>query len=249
MGAIGLVIIAAITDHCCQLIIKCKNAAVDMVLHSSSKYQVLQTEACYEEMAKVKETIEKEMTLGDIGKIAIGPWGNRIVNIALVITQTGFCIAYFIFMGNTIQEMFPVAFKPSNVIPIKDSTFSNQIFVVTRNKHLSAGVSMNLSTMSSATAATGSPLTGTLKNSSTMIPPLEGVSTAPLFVLLVLIPLPFLALMAYVRSIRKLGPISGIANVTLLAGFLGLLGFLLNGKTSEMLRSPQTRKHCCGNVS
>lgn len=229
LGAIGLVIIAAITDHCCQLIIKCKNAAVDMVLHSSSKYQVLQTEACYEEMAKVKETIEKEMTLGDIGKIAIGPWGNRIVNIALVITQTGFCIAYFIFMGNTIKEMFPVAFKPSNVILIKHSTFSNQTFVVTRNKYLSAGVSMNLSIMSSPTAATGSPLTGTLKNSSTMIPPLEGVSIAPLFVLLVLIPLPFLALMAYVRSIRKLGPISGIANVTLLAGFLGLLGFLLNG--------------------
>ncbi|KAJ7371085.1 hypothetical protein OS493_027773 [Desmophyllum pertusum] len=101
LGAVGLVIIATITDHCCQLIIKCKNAAVDMILHSSPKYQELQTEACYEEMAKIKETIEKEMTLGDIGKIAVGPWGSRLVNTALIITQTGFCIAYFIFMGNT----------------------------------------------------------------------------------------------------------------------------------------------------
>ncbi|KAJ7371084.1 hypothetical protein OS493_027772 [Desmophyllum pertusum] len=66
-------------------------------------------------------------------------------------------------------------------------------------------------------------------NSSTMIPPLEGKTTAPMFVLLVLIPLPFLVVMAYVRSIRQLGPLSGIANVTLLAGFFGLLAFLLQG--------------------
>ncbi|XP_068674282.1 proton-coupled amino acid transporter 1-like isoform X2 [Montipora foliosa] len=175
LGVIGLLVIAIITDHCCQLIIKCKNAAVEMVLHSSSKYQVLQTEACYEEMEKVKETIEKEMTLGDIGNIAIGPWGYRIVNIALVITQTGFCTAYFIFIGNTIAEMFPLSYKAQILAHLKPST------------------------------------NGTL------------------FVLLLLIPLPFLVLMAYTRSIRKLGPISGIANVTLLAGFLGLLAFLLHG--------------------
>ena len=201
-----------------------------MVLHSSSKYQVLQTEACYEEMAKVKEAIEKEMTLGDIGKIAIGPWGYRIVNTALVITQTGFCIAYFIFMGNTLAEMFPLLYKPHHVTPIKNSAFSSHTGMDTGNPL----TSMNLSTMVSPIAVTtGRPVTATLKNSSTMLPPLEGMSTAPLFVLLVLIPLPFLVLMAYVRSIRKLGPISGIANVTLLLGFLGLLGFLLNGKSRK----------------
>lgn len=195
-----------------------------MVLHSSSKYQVLQTEACYEEMAKVKETIEKEMTLGDIGKIAIGPWGYRIVNAALIVTQTGFCIAYFIFMGNTIAEMFPVAFKPPTVKPVNQSSLDMGYMFI------STVVSTNpSSTVSPIAVSTAEPIPTMLRNSSIMIPPLEGVTTAPLFVLLVLIPLPFLVLMAYVRSIRKLGPISGIANVTLLAGFLGLLGFLLNG--------------------
>ena len=208
-----------------------------MVLHSSSKYQVLQTEACYEEMAKVKETIEKEMTLGDIGKIAIGPWGYRIVNAALIVTQTGFCIAYFIFMGNTIAEMFPVAYEPPTVKPVKHLTFSNQSGLDMRHMFISTDVSMNTSATVSPIIAvsTAEPSPTMLRNSSTMIPPLEGVTTAPLFVLLVLIPLPFLVLMAYVRSIRKLGPISGIANVTLLAGFLGLLGFLLNGKACNML--------------
>ena len=212
LGAVGLVIIATITDHCCQLIIKCKNAAVEMILNSSPKYQELQREECYEEMAKIKETIENEMTLGDIGKIAIGPWGLRLVNTALIITQTGFCVAYFIFMGKTIAEMFPVAYKSHNLTPVRKSMHLNPTGPATGSPHLP---------------------TTTLRNSSTMIPPIEGTSTAPLFVLIVLIPLPFLVAMAYVRSIRKLGPISGIANVTLLAGFFGLLTFLLKGKALD----------------
>ncbi|KAJ7371175.1 hypothetical protein OS493_027864 [Desmophyllum pertusum] len=161
-----------------SFIIKCKNAAVDMILHSSPKYQELQTEACYEEMAKIKETIEKEMTLGDIGKIAVGPWGSRLVNTALIITQTGFCIAYFIFMGNTIAEMFPITYKAHSVTPSKHSTFFSGV-------------------------TTGTPphtITAAPMNSSTMIPPLEGKTTAPMFVLLVLIPLPFLVVMAYVAE-------------------------------------------------
>lgn len=217
LGVIGLLVIAIITDHCCQLIIKCKNAAIEMVLHSSSKYQVLQTEACYEEMEKVKETIEKEMTLGDIGNIAIGPWGYRIVNIALVITQTGFCTAYFIFIGNTIAEMFPLSYKAQILAHLKPS--KNETLMDTGNHVME---SLN-------EVITGHAVTTKLINSSTMVPPLEAVPTAPLFVLLLLIPFPFLVLMAYTRSIRKLGPISGIANVTLLAGFLGLLAFLLHG--------------------
>lgn len=183
-----------------------------MILNSSPRYQELQTEECYEEMAKIKETIENEMTLGDIGKIAVGPWGLRLVNTALVITQTGFCVAYFIFMGNTIAEMFPIAYKPHNVTPVKKSTLLNPTGPATGSPHVPTSV---------------------LRNSSSMIPPLEGTSTAPLFVLIVLIPLPFLVAMAYVRSIRKLGPISGIANVTLLAGFFGLLTFLLKGKSLD----------------
>ena len=220
---IGLLVIAIITDHCCQLIIKCKNAAIEMVLHSSSKYQVLQTEACYEEMEKVKETIEKEMTLGDIGNIAIGPWGYRIVNIALVITQTGFCTAYFIFIGNTIAEMFPLSYKAQILAHLKPS--KNETLMDTGNHVME---SLN-------EVITGHAVTTKLINSSTMVPPLEAVPTAPLFVLLLLIPFPFLVLMAYTRSIRKLGPISGIANVTLLAGFLGLLAFLLHGKDQSLV--------------
>lgn len=173
-----------------------------MILNSTPRYQELRTEALYDEMEKVKETIEKEMTLGDIGKIAVGPWGLRLVNTALVITQLGFCVAYFIFIGNTIGEMFPLK---CNVIPTVNATLSEPTSATRMTHYSTIGM-----------------------NSSSTIPPLH--STAPKFSLLVLIPFPFLVAMAFVKSIRKLGPISGVANVTLLAGFFGLLAFLLRGK-------------------
>ena len=44
--------------------------------------------------------------------------------LALVITQIGFCIAYFIFMGNTIEEMFPLMYKPGSLIPIKQLSWA-----------------------------------------------------------------------------------------------------------------------------
>ena len=176
-----------------------------MILNSTPRYQELRTEALYDEMEKVKETIEKEMTLGDIGKIAVGPWGLRLVNTALIITQLGFCVAYFIFIGNTIGEMFPLKCKSVTVIPAVNATLSEPTSA-TRMTHYST-IGMKF---------------------STVIPPLH--STAPKFFLLVLIPFPFLVAMAFVKSIRKLGPISGVANVTLLAGFFGLLAFLLKGK-------------------
>ena len=176
-----------------------------MILNSIPRYQELRTEALYDEMEKVKETIEKEMTLGDIGKIAVGPWGLRLVNTALVITQLGFCVAYFIFIGNTIGEMFPLKCKSVTVIPTVNATLSEPTSATRMTHYSTIGM-----------------------NSSSMIPPLH--STAPKFSLLVLIPFPFLVAMAFVKSIRKLGPISGVANVTLLAGFFGLLAFLLTGK-------------------
>lgn len=175
-----------------------------MILNSTPRYQELRTEALYDEMEKVKETIEKEMTLGDIGKIAVGPWGLRLVNTALVITQLGFCVAYFIFIGNTIGEMFPLKYK-SETVTVVNATLSKPTSATRMTHYSTIGM-----------------------NSSSTIPPLH--STAPKFSLLVLIPFPFLVAMAFVKSIRKLGPISGVANVTLLAGFFGLLAFLLKGK-------------------
>ncbi|KAL3876043.1 hypothetical protein ACJMK2_033929 [Sinanodonta woodiana] len=49
----------------------------------------------------------KHMTYGDIGRLAFGQTGLAVVNILICLTQFCFCVAYFIFIGNTIYTMFP----------------------------------------------------------------------------------------------------------------------------------------------
>ncbi|KAK3710662.1 hypothetical protein QZH41_010999 [Actinostola sp. cb2023] len=187
------------------MIIKCKIMAVDIILESSHHYKELQNEECYLEMRQLREEVEQDMTLGDIGHIAIGKWGIRIVDLALILTQTGFCVAYFIFIGNTLKDIFPVKY-PTN------STIANtvtDIALTTQSTNVNTGA--------------------TLRNSTPLVPPIVGHETAPPFVLLLLVPFPFVVLMSFVRYVRKLGPISGIANVAILVGFVGLLAHILQG--------------------
>ena len=112
LGCVGIVIIALITDHCCQLIIKCKKAAVQIVLDSAPKSDDL--ESLDTDMTDMRNTVEKRMFFGEIGRIALGKKGVFLVNAALLATQYGFCIGYFIFLGNTITSMFPPPHTSSN---------------------------------------------------------------------------------------------------------------------------------------
>ena len=82
--------------------------------------------AQYNEVEKQKKKqrrhLELAMTYGDLGRIAMGRWGSRIVNMALIITQFSFCVNYFIFMGDTITRMFPPVDKNHTHPPPSNST-------------------------------------------------------------------------------------------------------------------------------
>jgi len=106
---VGVLIIALITDHCCQLIIKCKKAAVQKVLDIVPQSKDVESQDV--NMTQIRNTVEKRMLFGEIGRIALGKWGVLLVNAALLATQYGFCIGYFIFMGNTITSMFPTTIE------------------------------------------------------------------------------------------------------------------------------------------
>lgn len=58
--------------------------------------------------AEVHEHITKNMSYGDVGNLAFGSVGVGIVNFCIGLTQFGFCVNYFIFIGNTIHSLFPV---------------------------------------------------------------------------------------------------------------------------------------------
>ncbi|XP_070540530.1 uncharacterized protein [Ptychodera flava] len=118
LGVIGLTIIAALTDHCCQLIIKCKKEAVGRlhsVHHTPSSADLVadgdsgkEGELLTKSGEEMLEHYERTLTYGDLGKLCMGNVGVLLVEIALCITQLGFCVAYLIFLGTTIADFFPV---------------------------------------------------------------------------------------------------------------------------------------------
>lgn len=204
LGICGLFIIAILTDHCCQLIIKCKKIAVTTMLESSTRYQNA-VKAFPTEAQRIEESVEKNMRYGDIARVAFGHWGIIIVNIALITTQFGFCVGYFIFMGNTMAGMFPMKWNAAVMNgSLKTNSFSS---VLHMNKTHGAQV----------------------QNSSSMSQPMTGTSTAPMFVLLLLIPLVPIILMSFIRDVRKLGPVSSLANVAILGTFFAVFGYMLSG--------------------
>ncbi len=198
LGCVGVLIIALITDHCCQLIIKCKKAAVQKVLDTVPQSKDVEDQTI--NITPIRNTVEKRMLFGEIGRIALGKWGVLLVNVALLATQYGFCIGYFIFLGNTISSMFPTT----------KETYVNQA-VVTQSP-----VERNISN------GTNSP--------TILVPKTHLVNHAPAFAILILVPLIPLILFSYIRSVRKLGPVSFAANVALLVAFLSVVGYMLSGK-------------------
>eukprot|EP01028_Stygiella_incarcerata_P001244 TRINITY_DN119_c0_g3_i1.p1 TRINITY_DN119_c0_g3~~TRINITY_DN119_c0_g3_i1.p1 ORF type:complete len:508 (-),score=118.75 TRINITY_DN119_c0_g3_i1:1394-2791(-) len=98
-GIILLILIAIATEHCCNLIVTCKEVAVLKVLrHEKEKDPTAR---------RKKEDIEREMQYEDIGMEAVGRKGHQIVQALLVFTQAGFCTGYTIFIGSTLHELFP----------------------------------------------------------------------------------------------------------------------------------------------
>ena len=199
LGLVGVLIIALITDHCCQLIIKCKKAAVQKVLDTVP--QSKDVECQDSNMPALRNTVEKRMLFGEIGRIALGKWGVLLVNVALLATQYGFCIGYFIFMGNTISSMFPTTPKVHVVatttpIPLHNTT--------------------------NVTSPTNSSMSYIQKSFS--------VHHTPSFAVLILMPLIPLILFSYIRGVRRLGPVSFAANIALFTAFISVVGYMLSGK-------------------
>lgn len=91
-GIIGLIVIAAVTEHCCLLLVKVKNA---MPAPSASDNSSLS---------------HSSPTYADIARFAGGSAMEAFVNIALVVTQIGYCVGYLIFISHTIHDLLQFDF-------------------------------------------------------------------------------------------------------------------------------------------
>lgn len=61
-----------------------------------------------ESLTERHEHVVRNMMYGDVGKLCYGKYGVGVVNFFIAVTQFGFCVAYFIFIGNTVHTLFPV---------------------------------------------------------------------------------------------------------------------------------------------
>ncbi|CAH0477625.1 unnamed protein product [Peronospora belbahrii] len=83
MGLITLLGVAACSTYAMILVVQCKY--------------------------KLKQQGERITNYGEIGYFAMGYAGSFIVNMALVISQTGFCIAYLIFIASNANKFLDVS--------------------------------------------------------------------------------------------------------------------------------------------
>ena len=125
LGIVGLVLVAVLTDHCCQLLIKVKYLVVDQFSdqymfpsrrkHSStSSAGSIHDDQVEEFAALLRHRMQKNLTYPDLGRIIYGRSGAAMVNTFLLITQFGFCMNYYIFMGNILYSFLPVKMPMSS---------------------------------------------------------------------------------------------------------------------------------------
>ncbi len=76
-----------------------------------------------QELQRYKAKLEKTIGYGDLGQIALGKWCAYLIDFAVFFTQFLTCVAYFIFLANTIYTIFPLrpaAIPLNQSYPVKD---------------------------------------------------------------------------------------------------------------------------------
>eukprot|EP00111_Clytia_hemisphaerica_P001364 TCONS_00003874-protein len=237
---IGIAIIGVITDHCCNKIVKCKQMVIANI------QQERQTQGVdAQSIAEESKTLGRTLSFGQIGKACLGKPGVLIVNTSIMVTQFGFTIGYFIFMGNTLRSLLKYWLVP-DAIPFHNTTLpTNSTLQTTFSPNFTTTMIPittlpNVSTPSNLTKFYPTVDLGVVNSTTILnflhhhITNLHHVVTTAVkdpwspsnliknstvtFGVLILFPLPLLIGIAFVRNLRKLGPISVIANISVTGG-------------------------------
>lgn len=110
-GVVGLVCILALTEHCCLLLLRVKNAMPSQGGAPSSYIPLSQTDAAPPLRATAAPSEPPQY--GDIAYFVAGRTGENLVNCALVLTQFGYCVGYLIFLSSTVHHMLPSSLQSS----------------------------------------------------------------------------------------------------------------------------------------
>lgn len=95
---------ATLTDHCCQLMLDCKKRLIQQICSNSVAVSSVEED----DVPQLRERLHKTLGYGDLGRRIYGMWCFHLIQFAVCFTQFTTCVSYFVFIGNTIYEMFPV---------------------------------------------------------------------------------------------------------------------------------------------
>ncbi|XP_071793223.1 proton-coupled amino acid transporter 1-like isoform X1 [Asterias amurensis] len=210
LGIVGLLLISIATVHCCHLIIKCKRELIRQIIEDNISNEHQSPETLMKTRHLLNTTLEKRLSYGDTASLSLGKVGIILVNVSLVVTQFGFCVNYFIFLGNTFQKMFPYHL-PYIAVDNSSTTWTTP---------LPSTVHLTTDKVALSITNSSSPLVNIL--------PYSFVSQSPGYNILVLLPLPIFILFGYLRSIRQLGPASVFANLSSLVGYVAMMVYILS---------------------
>ncbi len=212
-----MLLIASATVHCCHLIVTCKKLAVLKILELEDDL-INSTAILSPSKQKLRQRIERSLSYGDIAWVGAGKWGLALVNFGLVVTQFGFCVGYFIFLGNTFSNFFPLV---NGTISLPSATISPSI---TQNATTAPPVTTAMESLQEDTFVqyVSSNLTG-------LNPSLQHSGPEAIYYILVASLVPIFAMFALLRNIRQLGSSSLIANISMLIGYFSVLGYVLSG--------------------
>ena len=254
-GLAGVFIVATLTDHCCQLMLDCKKRLIQQICANSVAVSSVEED----DVPQLRERLHRTLGYGDLGRRIFGMWCFHLIQFAVCFTQFTTCVSYFIFIGNTVYEMFPV--KHSTVPQVDSAPASEYVEARARNLKMYAfnkpvasdfvesttSQSIDLASLYSNTtfdnvttllnATTASLLTSDhsmyTAEMMTLLPATNitdtSVTTAPDLRLIILWPLPIFLATSLVRNMRYLAPMSLVASLGLLLGIVSVLAFMFTG--------------------
>jgi len=228
----------------------CKKRLIQQICSNSVAVSSVEED----DVPQLRERLHKTLGYGDLGRRIFGMWCFHLIQFAVCFTQFTTCISYFIFIGNTVYEMFPIIHSTlpqlddAPVVRVRNvekyafwkPLAGNFMESATRQPAttLQYSNSMTIDNVTAFFNATTASLLTTANPVSTAemmtLYPAHNVThisvtSAPDLRLIILWPLPIFLATSLVRNIRYLAPMSLVASLGLFLGILSVFGFMLIG--------------------
>ena len=245
-GVIGVFLIATLTDHCCQLMVRCKYYAIDKIIERETQEHDLDPA----QQDAMRTELGRTLGYGDIGRTVFGGWCYHLIQFAVWFTQYTTCMCYFIFIGNTIQHLYSTTPAVMPLYPGDQNRSDTRAVPMLFLPHLfnqQAGIEPSPNTaqtstddplewqvevMNATTAWTNTTNVTTTTTTAMPAPYIEPehVTTAPDLRYIVMFPLGFFILTSLIRKVRLIAPFSTIATIALAIGIVSVFTMIFVGE-------------------